>query len=1132
MKNRRNPFLRPSLFLSAITVLVPAPAAQAANTVIVWGNAATPTNYNTGTFDWNTATNWAAGAGPVPTGSTTVAHLKGNTAQTITLNLSSPITIGAISRTGQTNFILTGSAITMDGTGILAQGTINGADPAVFLNGEAAISSNMINTTYGDLNVKSNIVMLNTNLGIGGYSSNGNSRNSVTIGGTITNGDSATRQLNIRGGAGIVAYNTQVTGAIGATLGAGGGGIAIQNLITGTSPVNLQGAIGGDTGTGAAITISNAATGTGAFNISGALGQSVSSVTQNTRTSNTTLSGNNASFGGTITVSSGVLSFLNTAAKSGTTTVENGATLGLWMGAATNPFLPDDVDNLFANTLGGVSMGATANVGIDTTNGNFSYDSDVASTTEGLNKLGGNTLTLTGTNAYTGVTTITAGTLSVETIGNGGEAGNLGQATNAASNLVFNGGTLKYTGANATSDRAFTITAGTIATVETSSHLSLPGATGTATTGNLTKTGSGVLTLTGVNTYSGITRVSAGTLSIASNASFTTTVANNTSLSVGNVAGKSLLHIQSGGAGTASRLQVGTVNGGNGAIYNQGTLTVNGTANLGNFALGYATGGYGYYRHDTSTTTSVVEIGIGTTSNASSANLGGNGVMDVLQGKVANTGWLAMNRGDATQYSQLNISGGTFELANSATQVGLFLNNNETHNNKGGQSVINVSGTGSLTSAGTTTELDLMRVSATSATGMLGVLNIGSGGTVQTNVIKATQANGAALVNFNGGTLKANKDAVTILGGSNIDGAYIYSDGAIIDTNGKTVTISQNLLAPTVSGVSSIPVTSNGTGYIGRPVVYLTGGGGSGATAVADFNPATGEVTGITITNPGTGYTSAPTVTITGGGGTAPTLGTVTLSPNTSGGLTKSGTGTLSLTAANSYTGDTTVSEGTLSLGDATNNTSLADNAKVFIAPGAVLNLNYLVGNTDTVKELWIGDVQKPAGVYDLSDASGQITGTGTLTVTNGPTPADPFVAWISAPPYNLTGPSAAFDSDSDNDGITNGLEWILGGNPTQNDNPSILPVVTGNAATGLTLVFNRSADSLPPASTLVIEFDSDLDATWSKSVTVGAANSGPDANGVTVAVDTPSVGKLTVNIPATNASNGRLFARFRAVKP
>jgi uncharacterized repeat protein (TIGR01451 family)/fimbrial isopeptide formation D2 family protein len=56
------------------------------------------------------------------------------------------------------------------------------------------------------------------------------------------------------------------------------------------------------------------------------------------------------------------------------------------------------------------------------------------------------------------------------------------------------------------------------------------------------------------------------------------------------------------------------------------------------------------------------------------------------------------------------------------------------------------------------------------------------------------------------------------------------------------------------------------------PAVTISGGGGTGATAVATVNAA-GQITGIVITNPGSGYTSAPTVTITtngtGSGGTA-----------------------------------------------------------------------------------------------------------------------------------------------------------------------------------------------------------------------------------------------------------------------
>ena len=69
--------------------------------------------------------------------------------------------------------------------------------------------------------------------------------------------------------------------------------------------------------------------------------------------------------------------------------------------------------------------------------------------------------------------------------------------------------------------------------------------------------------------------------------------------------------------------------------------------------------------------------------------------------------------------------------------------------------------------------------------------------------------------------------------------------------------------------VASVTVTNNGSGYTSRPVVSLTDGGSSGATAlVKPEHFVGGAVTKVTVSNPGTGYTSAPSVVFTGGGGT------------------------------------------------------------------------------------------------------------------------------------------------------------------------------------------------------------------------------------------------------------------------
>ena len=60
--------------------------------------------------------------------------------------------------------------------------------------------------------------------------------------------------------------------------------------------------------------------------------------------------------------------------------------------------------------------------------------------------------------------------------------------------------------------------------------------------------------------------------------------------------------------------------------------------------------------------------------------------------------------------------------------------------------------------------------------------------------------------------------------------------------------------------LNSITDTSGGDGYTTAPTVTITGGGGSGATAIVHVSAD--AVLAITISNHGTGYTSDPTVTI------------------------------------------------------------------------------------------------------------------------------------------------------------------------------------------------------------------------------------------------------------------------------
>lgn len=78
-------------------------------------------------------------------------------------------------------------------------------------------------------------------------------------------------------------------------------------------------------------------------------------------------------------------------------------------------------------------------------------------------------------------------------------------------------------------------------------------------------------------------------------------------------------------------------------------------------------------------------------------------------------------------------------------------------------------------------------------------------------------------------------------------------------------------------GVVSITKATDGEGYTSAPTVTITGGGGSGAEAVATIDSDTGKLDEIVVTKGGFGYTSAPSVTLTGGGAETQATATATL---------------------------------------------------------------------------------------------------------------------------------------------------------------------------------------------------------------------------------------------------------------
>ncbi len=70
--------------------------------------------------------------------------------------------------------------------------------------------------------------------------------------------------------------------------------------------------------------------------------------------------------------------------------------------------------------------------------------------------------------------------------------------------------------------------------------------------------------------------------------------------------------------------------------------------------------------------------------------------------------------------------------------------------------------------------------------------------------------------------------------------------------------------------VDSISITNAGSSYTTAPIVTITGGGGTGATATAQIDVFTGRVIDVSVTNGGSGYTSMPVVTVGSLGATEP----------------------------------------------------------------------------------------------------------------------------------------------------------------------------------------------------------------------------------------------------------------------
>jgi autotransporter-associated beta strand protein len=210
------------------------------------------------------------------------------------------------------------------------------------------------------------------------------------------------------------------------------------------------------------------------------------------------LSGNNT-YTGTTTISSGTLGLGHASALGG------GG--GIVFSGGVLQFGAANTGDYASRIAGSGSAMALDTNGRDVT---FS-GSLAASNTGGLTKLGAGILTLSGSNAYTGMTTIGAGTIGL------GHA----DALAGGGGIVFSGGTLQFGTVN-TSDYASRIVgSGSAIAIDTNGQdVTFAGTLAASNTGGLAKFGAGVLTLGGSNQYSGQTSVINGTLRATSGSAF------------------------------------------------------------------------------------------------------------------------------------------------------------------------------------------------------------------------------------------------------------------------------------------------------------------------------------------------------------------------------------------------------------------------------------------------------------------------------------------------------------------------------------------------------------------------------------------------------------------------------------
>lgn len=823
--------------------------------------------------------------------------------------------------------------------------------------------------------------------------------NAQTWGGNFT--FTGTKSLNMGNGAVTLTGNRTVTVnannlAVGGVIGDGGNGFGFTKAGAGMLTVTGVNTFTGNVTVNAGIlraTINAAALGTGAATLTLAGGelQLANSNANIAFNRNTTVTANSqitadttVGFGAndsrvnthtlgtlsigaqTLTVASGanVLSNQNTTGNSGITFGATNLT-----GNATFNILNPTVAPAFRTTLGATNNLVTLlTLGAVTDNGNtatFTGSGNFAQTGVWGGGAGGITLgsgytgtaTLSQTNTFTGAVTINGGTLVANALANGGTASNLGASSNAASNLVLGGGTLQTSSA-ATIDRNFTLTDGTISTINNSAGLTMTGSAASST-GSLIKLGTGTLTLAGTNLYTGTTSVNAGNLTLGfSNALAPTN--NILSSSSALALGGGTLTLTGKASTTNSQTFTGTtVNGGASTI----TATSGATGGIMNTALGSiarTSGQYGTVSFNRPTAGNI------TTSNTDTAA----GAIIGAWATIGGTDYAAISGGNIVALAASN----TAETAWTSNTGNYALGANQTLTASRDVNTLRAStGTLTLSLGGDGTAFDLTSTGILSGGGS--TLTISRTGTA-TGVVRV----GASTEAVFGGSQAISISAPLVIGNA---GVLTKSTGNTLTLSGGVTTLGDATFVNNGSASSQFNLTTAALTLGGN--LTLAGPTNIGLGAIFDINNGNRTI----FANTTSAQTIAGTINNTGGsagqkltigGSGLVTIGALTSGTNTPG-LEINGTGVYTFGTASTFSGG-----GTLTAGTALLNNGTGLGTGTFTAKGGTITLN---GTSTTYANALVFDGGNSTPINFTSSLEGflrSMTFSGASTIQNAPT--------------------------------------------------------------------------------------------------------------------------------------------------